>query len=78
MSKYWRVDTSWPLQSADDLDTDKVEKIVGRDCSDAGAGFGMRDVGFVFTDKAEAGAALKKLLDAGYTASMSDDLEDGR
>lgn len=63
---YFRLECWWPV--ANGLGTEKVAKIVGREPSDSGAGFGQRDVGWHFKadEEKEARAAYQRLRDAGY------------
>jgi hypothetical protein len=68
MSVYYRLEVAFPLNPKTmKEDTEKVENIVGRPCSDAGAGFGARDVGWVFQLYVPTKVCADKLRAAGYT-----------
>lgn len=69
---YFRLECWWPI--TDGLGTEKVTKIVGREPSDSGAGFGQRDVGWHFhaDEENECNAAFRRLKDAGYECAVSD------
>lgn len=68
--KYWRVSASWPANKG--LDTSEAEKAVGLPISDAGMGFGLRDVGWTFSDHDEATDAMIKLHGAGFSAAIAE------
>lgn len=75
--KYWVVEVSFPLDSATMIaETKKVQEIVDRPPSGAGAGFGMRDVDWTCDTKAEATRIADKLRKAGYTRVHVNDFED--
>ena len=68
MKTYWHLEVSFPLEqdmAADE--TSKVIKIVNKEPSDSGEGFGMRDVGWTFDDELAARAAYNRLRNTGYT-----------
>lgn len=68
--KYYRLEVSYALGTlrTDSMVTEdaKIEKIVGLPRSDSGAGFGMRDIGWVFELKTPAEVSRDKLVKAGY------------
>jgi hypothetical protein len=70
MAKYYRLEVSYALgtlrTNTMTKEDDKIEKIVGLPRSDSGAGFGMRDLGWVFELKTPAEVIRDKLVKAGY------------
>lgn len=71
---YFRLECAWPLMGIDDMDTSKVEKIVGKPPSDSGAGFGQRDVGWTYNanEEPQARAAQLRLTEAGYESFLTE------
>lgn len=64
MQKYYLLYVSFPLPStAEELrkQTDEVERLVGREATGSGAGFGMRDVDFSFDTAKDRRAAVMRL-----------------
>jgi len=77
MTTYYRLDVSYGLSIARSTnlhsEDQKIIKIVGMRPDDSGAGFGMRDLGWVFELRTPATVIRDKLLAAGYnTARVSE------
>ena len=60
-AKEYVVCVQFPLDDKFRANTDKLESLVGRDCSGSGAGLGYRDVDWYFKSAAKAVEAFLKL-----------------
>lgn len=71
---YLRLDCSWPLNEGGLNRDAEVIKLVGRSPSDSGAGFGERDIGWVYEleQREQCLADFRKLGEAGYACSWTE------
>lgn len=73
MTKYYHLNVSYPLPANSkeiEKEDAKIEKIVGRESSDSGAGFGQRDIGWVFEFKTAADVTAEKLRAERYDVTV--------
>lgn len=62
MAKYWVVEANYPLASDLALDSKLIE-LVGKETSGSGAGFGRRDLDWVFNNEGDATTAVNNLTE---------------
>lgn len=69
--KYYRLDVSYPFDG-DFTHDERIAKLVGLPYTDAGAGFGWRDLGWRFELHAPAETIAERLRAAGYKAVVTE------